>query len=92
MANSNFSWLLGMRLLTCSLAVVSCLHCQPQDVIKTRVLRVKGGMCSSNELMASTRKVCDIVSISEVVLVRNGEDDEFGKIIFEILESKVFDQ
>ena len=48
------------------------------------VLRMRGGMCSTLDF-----KRKNIVSISDVVMVRNGEDDSFSKKIFDILEGKV---
>ncbi len=49
---------------------------------RPKVLGLKGGECSGKTLS-------EIVSVSDVVLVRNGEDDTFSNRLFDILESKV---
>ena len=49
---------------------------------RPKVLGLKGGECSGKTLS-------EIVSMAEVVLVRNGEDDSFSNRLIDILEAKV---
>jgi hypothetical protein len=55
---------------------------QRSSQARTKVLGLKGGECSGKTLN-------EIVSISDVVLIRNGEGDTFSNRLIDILESKV---